>query len=53
LMTSHDLKRGLILADRAAILTRGVIAFQATRSELDANPFDVTYAEVTGMASMR
>jgi len=53
LMTTHDIERGLALADRAAILSRGVIAFQAARAELTALSFAHTYAEVTGMASVR
>jgi heme exporter protein A len=53
LMTTHDIERGLALADRAAILSRGVIAYSAARAELESTPFAHTYAEVTGMASVR
>jgi len=53
LMTTHDIQRGLALCDRAAILTKGVIAYQGTREELDKIDFATTYADVTGMASVR
>jgi heme exporter protein A len=53
LMTTHDIERGLALADRVAILARGVIAYSAARAELEALSFTHTYADVTGMASVR
>ena len=39
LMTTHNLERGLELGDRVAILAGGRIAFQADKSELDADRF--------------
>lgn len=53
LMTTHDLERGLALAGRVAILSRGVIAYQEKSQALDAVTFARTYAEVTGMATMQ
>jgi ABC-type multidrug transport system ATPase subunit len=53
LMTTHDIERGLALADRVAILARGVIAYDAARAEVDAAPFARTYTDVTGMAGVR
>ena len=46
LMTTHDLARGLALADRVVILSRGVIAYSARRSEIDPATFSQTYAAV-------
>lgn len=43
LMTTHNLERGLELGDRVAILARGRIAFQAAKSELDADKFRTIY----------
>ncbi len=53
LMTTHDIARGLALADRAAILSRGRIAYEARADALDAVAFAQAYAEVTGMAGVR
>jgi len=53
LMTTHDIARGLALADRAAILSKGRIAYDAPRKGLDVVSFAETYAEVTGMAGVR
>ena len=53
LMTTHDIARGLALADRAAILSRGRIAYEARADALDAVAFAETYAGVTGMAGVR
>jgi heme exporter protein A len=46
LMTTHDLARGLALADRVLILARGVIAYAARRGEFDPAEFTRTYASV-------
>ena len=46
LMTTHDLQRGLALATRILILSRGVIAFSARRGEFDPAEFTRTYASV-------
>jgi len=43
LMTTHNLERGLELGDRVAILAGGRIAFQADKSELDADRFRSVY----------
>jgi heme exporter protein A len=52
LMTTHDLERGLALAGRVAILSKGVIAYQERAQALDAVTFARTYADVTGMAGL-
>jgi heme exporter protein A len=46
LMTTHDLARGLALADRMVILSRGVIAYSVPRAEIDPATFTQTYAAV-------
>lgn len=46
LMTTHDLARGLALADRALVLSRGVIAFSARRGEVEAAEFIRTYGSI-------
>ena len=46
LMTTHDLARALVLADRLMILSRGVIAYSARRDEVDPAGFAPTYASV-------
>ena len=43
LMTTHNLERGLELGDRVAILAGGRIAYQADKSELDADRFRSAY----------
>jgi heme exporter protein A len=48
LMTTHDIRRGLALADRVAILAKGKIAYEAPRAGLDAASFAGVYADVTG-----
>jgi heme exporter protein A len=52
LMTTHDLARGLALAGRVAILSRGVIAFEAGHDEMVGRDFAAIYADVTGAASV-
>jgi heme exporter protein A len=44
LLTTHDLSRALALADRVAILARGVIAFSARCRDLEPGAFAETYA---------
>ncbi len=44
LVTTHDLARALALADRVAILARGVIAFTARCCDVDPLAFAGTYA---------
>lgn len=46
-MTSHDLDRGLQLADRIAILDRGRLAFSARRSEVSTDEIVDLYERVT------
>jgi heme exporter protein A len=46
LMTTHDIQRGLALASCVAILSKGVVAYQSSTSELDPLAFAGTY-EVT------
>jgi len=46
LMTTHDLARGLALAGRVLILSRGVISFSARCADLDPAEFIRTYASV-------
>ncbi len=53
IMTTHDLMRGVQMAQRVAILSKGVIAYDEPAEKLDPVRFGETYAEVTGMASMR
>jgi heme exporter protein A len=51
LMTTHDLSRGLALADTVAILARGKIAFLAPRADVDAAHFSELYARVVSRAN--
>jgi len=53
LMTTHDLQRGLALAGRVAILSKGVIAYQSPTADTSPLAFAETYSQVTGMASLR
>lgn len=46
-MTTHDLERGLALADRVVILARGRVAFQAQCSETNSVAFMQAYQRVT------
>ncbi len=46
-MTTHDLERGLAVADRVVILAKGRVAFEAQRSELDAAGFKEAYRKHT------
>jgi heme exporter protein A len=43
LMTTHNLDRGLELGDRVAILARGSIAYQASKTELEPSQFRRVY----------
>lgn len=49
-LTSHNLERGLALADRVAVLAGGKIVFEAARDELDAGDLQVAYRNATGVA---
>lgn len=53
LMTTHDLRRGHLLADRVAILSRGKIAFDQPSSAIDPGALPALYADVTGAATIR
>lgn len=46
LVTTHDLDRGLEVATRVAVLERGVIAYEASKDELDRDGFRTTYREL-------
>jgi ABC-type multidrug transport system ATPase subunit len=46
-MTTHNLERGLARCHRVAILSRGRIVFEASRSELDPGEFRRVYDRVT------
>jgi heme exporter protein A len=46
LMTTHNLERALTWGDRVVILAHGRIAFQANRSELDADRFREQYDRI-------
>jgi heme exporter protein A len=48
LMTTHSPSRGLAMADRVAILSRGVVAHVAPRHQLDEAGFDALYAQLVG-----
>jgi heme exporter protein A len=50
LLTTHDLSRALALADRVAILARGVIVFSAACRDLDPRAFAETYAAAVSTA---
>jgi heme exporter protein A len=52
-MTTHDLRRGHALADRVAILSRGVIAHETPCSAIEPEALPVLYADVTGAVSAR
>ncbi len=53
IMTTHDLLRGVQMAHRVAILSRGVIAYQERAEKIDPLRFGETYAAITGMVSTR
>jgi heme exporter protein A len=46
-MTTHDLERGLAVADRVVILVKGRVAFEAQRSALDGPAFIAAYRQYT------
>jgi heme exporter protein A len=53
LMTTHNIARGLAMADQVAILSKGKIAYEAGRDGLSVTSFAEIYADVTGMAGVR
>lgn len=53
LMTTHELDRAARLAERIAILSRGVIGYDALTAEIDAGQLPAIYTQVTGTASTR
>jgi ABC-type multidrug transport system ATPase subunit len=46
-MTTHDLERGLAVADRVVILAKGRVVFEANRSELSTAAFLKAYRQYT------
>jgi heme exporter protein A len=46
-MTTHDLERGLAVADRVVILAKGRVAFEANRQDLDTAAFKEAYRQYT------
>jgi heme exporter protein A len=46
-MTTHDFDRGLALCDRALVIARGKLAYEARRDEIGASNFRETYSRVT------
>ncbi len=46
-MTTHDLERGLAVADRVVILAKGRVVFEAARSDLDTKAFREAYRQHT------
>lgn len=52
-MTTHDLRRGYVHADRVTILSRGKIAYDALTSDFTADDLPAIYADVTGAATAR
>jgi ABC-type multidrug transport system ATPase subunit len=48
LMVTHDLERGLDMADRVAVLNSGKIVFDKMRSEIDPKSFRETYYALVG-----
>jgi heme exporter protein A len=51
LFTSHDLRRGLDMASRVAVLSKGRIIFQAPREQLNAGDFEEAYRRHIGASS--
>jgi heme exporter protein A len=51
LFTSHNLQRGLDMASRVAVLSKGRIVFQAPREQLNAGDFEEAYRRHIGAAS--
>jgi len=51
LFTSHNLQRGLDMASRVAVLSKGRIVFQAPRERLNAGDFEEAYRRHIGAAS--
>jgi heme exporter protein A len=47
IMTTHDLERGLAVADRVAILAKGRVVFEARRAEIDGAAFLEAYRRCT------
>jgi ABC-type multidrug transport system ATPase subunit len=46
-MTTHDLERGLAVADRVVILAKGRVVFEAQRADLDRAAFKEAYRQHT------
>ncbi len=52
-MTTHDLPRAAVLAQRVTILSRGVIAYDQPTTDLDPMKLSTIYTEITSMTSAR
>lgn len=48
LMVTHDLERGIDMADRVAILSSGRLVFEKQKSEIDPQTFRQTYYDLVG-----
>lgn len=53
IMTTHDLRRGYVLADRIVILSRGKIAFDRLCSDIELGELPALYASTTGAVTAR
>ncbi len=53
LMTTHNIARGLEMADHVAILTKGKIGYHEATAGLTPLAFSEVYADITGMATVR
>jgi heme ABC exporter ATP-binding subunit CcmA len=51
LFTSHNMQRGLDMASRVAVLSKGRIVFQASREQLNAGDFEEAYRRYISAAS--
>ncbi len=51
IMTTHDLERGLAVADRAVVLAKGRVVFEARRAETDSAAFLEAYRQHTAQSA--
>lgn len=52
LMVTHDLERGIDMADRVAILNKGEIVYNRDRATLDSQSFRKTYYELVAKSNL-